>query len=238
MMPPDGEQARGAAAWAIESSPQAVLALSDGSTYSNAMARTFVAAIGRRAAAEVYSFDGKVSAGDLSRRLREGRPGAIFYAPSTVGQALALADALASESYAGPVYSGDVALSDQLLEGAGPRLENWHIIYNGAAFAPATEQARAWVRDFTARTGKPPTKFAANAYDAASAVVQAAESGRAPNRQTVLRGLQEGREFVGLNGPFHFEAAGDRSGGELTPQAGDTLSHRRLPEKARLWAVA
>ncbi len=151
----------------------------------------------------------------VAQRASKSNPDVVVYAGLAPGGA-ALARALRDAGYQGPILGPDALLdAEAYLAAAGAAAAG--TVALGAPPLPAE-----FVRRFEARFGRPPTSpFTAHAYDAATALLQAAErsarhaaDGAVTIANADLRAALLSLSFEGLSGPLHFSPSGDREGSD------------------------
>ena len=213
LMAPDSAQGELAAGWAESVGARSILVLTDGSSYSEGLAASFAdraRARGRKVVGPTRIEP--LGSANFASILGGAQADAIFYAPSSVGEAVAFGRKLP----AGPdpaeevrLLLSDTALSDKLLNQQGIDRSGWRIVYNGLPLDPLDAETRLFSGLFEEKNGVAPSLQAANAYDAANLVLDAAASwgrDRAQIRDTVLAT----QEFRGASGVISFDRYGDR----------------------------
>jgi branched-chain amino acid transport system substrate-binding protein len=211
MMPDDSLQGRVAANWAQKLGIKDVAVLNDGSSYSLGLAKTFVQNVNT-----MSYVSATIVPTDLSERpVQLGNAQAAFYAPSSVQNAVNVAHALSGLDIV--VFSTDVALDPQFLDGAGPDAARWHIISNSVPDAqwsdPDSEVATRFQAEFEKSFGSAPEQFAANAYDITLTILSAIDEAQLADPDSPLdRGdiLERVRkaEFEGITGKIKFTPDG------------------------------
>ena len=194
-------EADAAALLLVQSGGKSAFVLSDGSSYSNGLARQFTAAAQKHSLKIVGTITESPSSESSTSEIALAHPDAVFYAPSSVTQAADFANALAQAGVHIDVYSSDTALSDQFIERLGTSAEQnpWYVVFNGWS----TVDEAKWQQfsaDFQAKFGKAPTQYAANAYDAANLVLDALTNaqGNSPNRDEVINYVLHRANYSGL----------------------------------------
>jgi branched-chain amino acid transport system substrate-binding protein len=209
LMPADVAQAAAAANWARSRGVDSVFVLSDGSSYSDAMAAAF-AGLMKREGTRVAGPEVIVprSMESQAERIARSRARAVFYAAGNVDSAILVAKALKDISLQGGVFSADTALSDRFLEEAGDLTGNWHIVFNGVQSLPESERARRFKSDFERKYGWQPSQYAGNAYDLTNLVLDAvAHAGR--DREAITRSVLSTKGYQGVTGEITFDERGD-----------------------------
>jgi branched-chain amino acid transport system substrate-binding protein len=205
LMPPDSKQAVAAALWAARLGATSAFVLSDGSTYSDGLAAQFKQAAGQAtlkvAGTGLWAGDGSA----LAAQVAASRADALFYAPSTVGQAVRVAAALKSARITVGVFVSDTALSSDFIEEAGSDAEGWHFVANqgthhavcpptvdGLLMSPEPSQRVRCFDEFPARAGQPATAFAENAYVLTQLVLRALADGAGRDRAAIAERVKHG----------------------------------------------
>jgi branched-chain amino acid transport system substrate-binding protein len=211
MMPDDSLQAKVAARWAELLDLQRIIILTDGSTYSSGLANSFE----QHAASIVISklTVDPLNLTGLSPQLAGSQ--ALFYAPSSVQNAIALAHALRGTDIV--IFSTDVALDPQFLDRASEEASRWHIISNSIPdpqlFLSNLGSNSPFKSSFERKYAETPGQFATNAYAITTQILSAVTSlntttpGAERNRAVVLRYVYD-QETEGTTGPFIFTQDG------------------------------
>lgn len=211
MMPDDSLQAKVAALWANMLDVERVTLLTDGSTYSSGLANSFeqhaASIVKSKLAVDPLHLTG------LSAQLAGSQ--ALFYAPSSVQNAVALAHALRGMDIV--VLSTDVALDPQFLDRAGDDASRWHIVSNSIPdphlFDSELGSGLRFKDSFERKYGETPAQFAINAYDITTRILDAVTSlnavtpGAGRNRAEVLKYVYS-QESEGATGPLHSRMSG------------------------------
>jgi branched-chain amino acid transport system substrate-binding protein len=206
MMPADTIQAEAAVQWAVQEKKTSVVMLNDGSSYSAGLAQAF-----KEAASPYGNLAGTsimISPPELADLRGQLASSSVFYAPSTVANAVAVAKELHSTDTT--IFATDTALDSQFGAGAGSISDNWLIVSNTADYADRPAFT-AFSRQFEAAYGRKPTQFAANAYDATNLVVdQLVTSGN--SRPAITAGVLSTTAYQGATGLISFDqASGERT---------------------------
>jgi branched-chain amino acid transport system substrate-binding protein len=206
MMPPDNVQANAAVQWALETHASHVAALTDGSSYSLGLAQQFEKAASSHAG--LASAKIAITPPNLQGlRIQLAAYTAVFYAPSTVTNAVAVAKALQGTNIT--VFASDTALDPQFAAEADGA-QNWRILSNSADLAglPAFQ---SFAQSFKARYGTAPTQFAANAYDITNLILDNLAT-KGNNRDAITAAVLATAAYDGASGPVAFDpATGDRT---------------------------
>jgi branched-chain amino acid transport system substrate-binding protein len=211
MMPDDSLQAKVAAHWAASLDLERVTVLTDASTYSSGLANRF-----EQHAASIIISRLTVDPLDLTGLPTQlAGSQALFYAPSSVQNAVALAQALRGADIV--VLSTDVALDPQFLDGAGDGASRWHIVSNSIPaphlFDSDLGLDRLFKDSFERKYDDTPGQFAMNAYDITTRILDAVISlnaitpGAGRNRAEVLNYVFS-QESQGESGAITFAEDG------------------------------
>lgn len=209
VMPSDSAQARALADWVTDEGHETVSVFRDGSTYSDGLAHHFTLAA-KSHGLEVVVQERIISADDLRLdRFHTPGNGALFYAPSNGGTALRFVRSLDSTDHRDSLFMTDTALSEQMLELPASATQGLRIMWNGVEQLPLGIAPQRFRDAFRARTGHEVTQYAANAYDLATLVIQAAQFSARPDRETVTRIVMSTRNYDGASGEITFSEAGE-----------------------------
>jgi branched-chain amino acid transport system substrate-binding protein len=183
----------------------------DGTEYGQVVAYGFATAF--NGLGGTIAGHGRADTGSMALTAAKASPDVVVFA-GLAPDGAALAKALRELGYQGPILGPDALLDPQgFLAAAGSAAEGTVVL--GAPPLPG-----AFVERFEARFGRAPASpFAAHAYDAATALLEAA--GRAARQaadgavviaNADLRAALLTLALDGLSGPLRFTAAGDRQG--------------------------
>ncbi len=210
-MPDNSLQGRVAALWALALGIKEAVVLSDGSTYSSGLADSFEQ-YGVGMTTLRLEID-PTSLGGFSTQVASAE--AIFYAPSSVSNALAVARALNGVQV--QVFASDVALDPQFGYGAGTGISRWHIVSNSVPgdqlFGASSGPGASFKAAFENAYGDTPGQFAVNAYDITNRILNALESPdngnptALPDRASVLKYVLS-TEGLGAGGTIKFTSEG------------------------------
>ncbi|MEO5951811.1 MAG: branched-chain amino acid ABC transporter substrate-binding protein [Chloroflexia bacterium] len=214
MMPDDSQMGMAAADWATKLGSKKIAVLDDGSTYSKGIAKEFSKSFSG-GLGDMSSITLSIAPPDISNLPSQlARYDAIFYAPSSVNNASLVARTVGPLNL--PIFSTDVALDPQFIDGAGSFAANWHIVSNSV---PASrlfddvDQASANIRNAL------PGQFAVNAYNIATLIAQVVQPEFArdnpggaflplpPNREGITRDIRS-TDQEGIAGRLYFNYAG------------------------------
>jgi branched-chain amino acid transport system substrate-binding protein len=208
LMPSDSTQAAAAAQWAAGDGRSHVIVLEDGSSYSAGLAKEFETSATALGVPVSNTVDLKLAPGAVVASQLEPSP-AYFYAPSSVGNAIALARAL--QDSPAVVYATDTALDPQFVAQAGAAARNWKIVSNSA---PPDTKGR--YPSVTKEGQTFPTQFAANAYDATNLVLDAVASIPHPDRPAILNYVRDAAVTRNGSAQRLFNDVGDPQTGTLS----------------------
>ena len=127
LMPPDSVEAGAAAQWAADLNLRQIAILEDGSSYSNGMAAAFSRTAPKLGVSFTISLTIDLAA-DTIPVDRLGGAAAVFYAPSTISNAVKVAKSLKQSGL--PVFATDTALDPQFIDQAGDSRKSWHLLSN------------------------------------------------------------------------------------------------------------
>lgn len=206
LMPPDSEQAYAAARWASQLGIHKMAILEDGSSYSDGLGASFAG----------FAATFGISAGETIR-VNPANPGnlpatlsnyeAVFYAPSTVANAIAVAQALQTAHI--KLFASDTALDPRFADNVGAGASNWYIVSNSATPQYSSPRGARFQEAFQSHYNTSPGQFAANAYDLTNLVLEAISSGAGSNRAEITRFVTGTRNYQGVMGSVSFDGAGD-----------------------------
>lgn len=211
MMPQDGAQAQAAAAWAAQLGATTAYVVHDESTYSAGLARSFADAAsgyGLRIAGEATF--AVVESNSLAGAIEAAGADLLFYAPSSVAQALALMSALDDVDLTAGVIMSDVALDGSVAQAASASATRFRAIFNGIDPMPDTSRWAEFSAAFRGRFGSEPGQFAGNAYDLANLVLDALLEAGAIDRASISRSVMSARFRSGVTGTITLDDSGNR----------------------------
>jgi branched-chain amino acid transport system substrate-binding protein len=188
MMPPDSVQAEAAARWSADLNYKSVVVVEDGSSYSNGMADTF----SRAAAPLAITITARLTLAEVAdgiQTVRFGAAVAVFYAPSTVDNAVKVARALAPSGL--PIFSTDTALAPKFIDQAGSAATRWLVLSNAAV--PDLSRKFAAPQTSSGNTDEFESQFAANAYTITSIILDGIASGTGRDRSALVSFVRSAR---------------------------------------------
>lgn len=199
MMPPDTIQAKAAVQWALQEKKTGITVINDGSSYSVGLATTF-----DEAAKPYLGLAGKnitIAPPGLDNLLGQVGNAAIFYAPSTVANAVAVARGL--QGSRSTVFATDTALDSQFGDEAAPYSGDWRIVSNSADYSDLPAY-NAFAQQFQRAYGAKPSQFAANAYDATNLILDSlAKTGN--DRAGITSRVLGTQDYQGATGVISFD---------------------------------
>lgn len=217
LMPPDAQQAIAAALWMRDLGATSIYVLNDGSTYSDGLAREFISdahSLGINVAGQARIQ--RDTAPSCIPALTGAHPDALFYAPSSIPDAVEVARALEGVSLKVGVFTTDVPINNQFLEGIPSALPAWRSVFNGVSSLPDTPAAANFSDAYQKRYKEPPSQFAANAYDLTNLVLNALQDGAGRDRQKVIDDVLSTRHYPGASGNVTFNKDGDITNWRMT----------------------
>lgn len=209
----DDQQGALVAGYAFEAvAARRVFIVDDGTEYGQAVAFGFAAAFSALGG-EIAGHGGADAA--VAQRASKANPDAVVYA-GLASEGATLVQALRDAGYQGPILGPDALLDPEgFLAAAGPAAA-------GTVVLGARPLPDEFVRRFEARFGRAPASpFTAHAYDAATALLLAAErsarhaaDGAVAIANADLRAALLALSIEGLSGPLRFSPSGDREGSD------------------------
>lgn len=217
LMPSDGQEAVAAAQWAAALQLKRVYVLHDGSAYSMGLARRFVES------APVHGLDvvgdegyAPVDADATVAGLIRSGADALFYAPASTPDAVALAKALEKAGASVNVFVTDSAISEQFAERVGESAGNWRFVHNYTPLSREFDKAQTFANAFQQAYGTPPSIFAANAYDLTNLVLNAVQKAGGSDHEAITRSVRSTVGYAGASGVITFDENGDRLDWSMT----------------------
>lgn len=190
-----------------------VFLVDDGTEYGQVVAYGFATAF-TALGGEIVGY-GRAEGGAIARNAAKANPDTILYA-GLAPDGAAVVKALRDAGYQGPVLGPDALLDpESYLAAAGSASAGTVVV--GAPPLPV-----GFAERFEARFGRAPASpFTAHAYDAAMALLQAADraatrgdDGAVTIANAALRDALVALSLDGLSGPLRFGPDGDREGGD------------------------
>ncbi len=105
-----------------------------------------------------------------------------------------------------PFLSGDGFLSEEIYTLAGQYTDG--VIYTASAKITESDKNKVFKENYTAKWGVGPDSFASNAYDATYILASVIEK-VGTNRAAIKNGMQQVKDFEGVNGIINFAENGD-----------------------------
>lgn len=105
-----------------------------------------------------------------------------------------------------PFLSGDGFLSEEIYTLAGQYTDG--VIYTASAKITESDKNKVFKENYTAKWGVGPDSFASNAYDATYILASVIEK-VGTNRAAIKKGMQQVKDFEGVNGIINFAENGD-----------------------------
>ncbi len=105
-----------------------------------------------------------------------------------------------------PFLSSDGFLSEEIYTLAGQYTDG--VIYTASAKLVESDKNKVFKENYTAKWGVGPDSFASNAYDATYILASVIEK-VGTNREAIKKGMQQVKDFEGVNGIINFAENGD-----------------------------
>ncbi len=207
---PDSRQAEAAANWAKQLGSHGAYVVDDGSSYSAGLASQFVRTahdIGLNVIAR-SSLDQRDDT-KLGSLLKEANADALFFAPSTIKNAVQISLLLEADQLTANVFVSDTALNDEFLETVGSKISRWHFTFNGGTRALEAGRYSEFARHYLLKYGVEPQIGAARAYDMTTLVLDAVDSMQTPQRNAITERVLKTKNYKGVSGNISFDERGD-----------------------------
>lgn len=105
-----------------------------------------------------------------------------------------------------PFLSSDGFLSEEIYTLAGQYTDG--VVYTASAKLVESDKNKVFKENYTAKWGVGPDSFASNAYDATYILASVIEK-VGTNREAIKKGMQQVKDFEGVNGIINFAENGD-----------------------------
>ncbi len=105
-----------------------------------------------------------------------------------------------------PFLSGDGFLSEEIYDLAGQYTDG--VVYTASAKIEESDKNKVFKENYTAKWGVGPDSFASNSYDATYILASVIEK-VGTNREAIKKGMQQVKDFEGVNGIINFAENGD-----------------------------
>ena len=163
----------------------------------------------------LHARPGQTDFSDMIRAAGAANVDIVFFGGESSTGAAAARKQMAGTALAKTTYmSGDGIQNQQFLDVAGPEAENSFATV-ASANAAQLPTAAAFIKEYQAEYGQAAGAYSANAYVAATVLVQAiakavqADDGKMPTREQVLEQLRSTPNFSSILGLFSFDQNGD-----------------------------
>ena len=163
---------------------------------------TFTAAGGEVVAFETFTTGDKDFSAQLTN-IREAQPDIIFL-PTYYNDVPLIAQQARRLGITVPFIGSDAWSSPEIIKLGGADVDGSYFC-NHFSTQIATDEAKQFVADYTAKYGQAPDDVAALTYDACGLVTEAIKAAGKNEREAVREALAQIREFKGVTGTFRFE---------------------------------
>ena len=163
---------------------------------------TFTAAGGEIVAFETFTTGDKDFSAQLTN-IREAQPDIIFL-PTYYNDVPLIAQQARRLGITVPFIGSDAWSSPEIIKLGGADVDGSYFC-NHFSTQIATDEAKKFVADYTAKYGQEPDDVAALTYDACGLTAEAIKAAGKNDREAVREALAQIREFKGVTGTFRFE---------------------------------
>jgi branched-chain amino acid transport system substrate-binding protein len=163
---------------------------------------TFTAAGGEVVAFETFTTGDKDFSAQLTN-IREAQPDIIFL-PTYYNDVPLIAQQARRLGITVPFIGSDAWSSPEIIKLGGADVDGSYFC-NHFSTQIATDEAKKFVADYTAKYGQEPDDVAALTYDACGLTAEAIKAAGKNDREAVREALAQIREFKGVTGTFRFE---------------------------------
>jgi branched-chain amino acid transport system substrate-binding protein len=163
---------------------------------------TFTAAGGEVVAFETFTTGDKDFSAQLTN-IREAQPDIIFL-PTYYNDVPLIAQQARRLGITVPFIGSDAWSSPEIIKLGGADVDGSYFC-NHFSTQIATDEAKKFVADYTAKYGQAPDDVAALTYDACGLTAEAIKAAGKNDREAVREALAQIREFKGVTGTFRFE---------------------------------
>jgi branched-chain amino acid transport system substrate-binding protein len=224
----DDRQGLFAAQWALELGAERVAVLHDGEPCGRGVAEPFgrsCAALGLELVEEPIAIVPKQgNYRDLAARLAAYAPDLVFYGGIIQNGAGPLWRDVRTALPTATMMGADTLFEHAFIHDGAEHAEGTLITFGGVPPALLDGSGRAFFERYVATFGREPECYAASAYDAVGAVLEAVEHVGGKDRAAITRAALATRDFDGLLGTWSFDSNGDidlRRATRLTVRDGD-----------------
>jgi branched-chain amino acid transport system substrate-binding protein len=163
---------------------------------------TFTANGGEIVAFETFTTGDKDFSAQLTN-IREAAPDVIFL-PTYYNDVPLIAQQARRLGITATFVGSDAWSSPEIIKLGGADVEGSYFC-NHFSTQIATDEAKQFVTDYTAKYGQAPDDVAALTYDACGLITEALKAGGQNDREALREALSQIREYKGVTGTFRFE---------------------------------
>ena len=163
---------------------------------------TFKASGGEIVAFETYTTGDKDFSAQLTN-IRQGNPDIIFL-PAYYNDVPLIAQQARRLGITVPLLGSDAWSSPEIIKLGGADV-NGSYFCNHFSTQIATDEAKQFITDYTAKYGQAPDDVAALTFDSCGLVVEALKNAGKNDREAVREAFSQIREYKGVTGTFKFE---------------------------------
>jgi len=163
---------------------------------------TFTANGGEVVAFETFTTGDKDFSAQLTN-IREAAPDIIFL-PTYYNDVPLIAQQARRLGITAPFIGSDAWSSPEIIKLGGADVEGSYFC-NHFSTQIATDQAKKFIADYTAKYGQAPDDVAALTYDACGLISEAIKAGGKNDREALREALAKIRQYNGVTGDFRFE---------------------------------
>ena len=163
---------------------------------------TFTAAGGEIVAFETFTTGDKDFSAQLTN-IREANPDVIFL-PTYYNDVPLIAQQARRLGITAQFIGSDAWSSPEIIKLGGADVDGSYFC-NHFSTQIATDEAKKFIADYTAKYGQAPDDVAALTYDACGLITEALKEGGKNDREALREALAQIREYKGVTGTFRFE---------------------------------
>ena len=163
---------------------------------------TFTAAGGEIVAFETFTTGDKDFSAQLTN-IREANPDVIFL-PTYYNDVPLIAQQARRLGITAKFIGSDAWSSPEIIKLGGADVDGSYFC-NHFSTQIATDEAKKFIADYTAKYGQAPDDVAALTYDACGLVTEALKAGGKNDREALREAFAQIREYKGVTGTFRFE---------------------------------
>ena len=168
------------------------------------MSEAFTADGGQIVAAETFMVGDK----DFKTQLTnlKNTDAEAIYIPDYTAEMAQILEQAAQLGIDKPFLSSDGFLSEEIYDLAGQYTDG--VVYTASAKIEESDKNKVFKDNYTAKWGVGPDSFASNAYDA-TYILASVIAKVGTNREAIKKGMQQVKDFEGVNGIINFAENGD-----------------------------